>query len=132
MIVVDTNVIVYLHIQGEWTDQARNALQLDPDWRSADLWRAEFLNVLWTHIRHSALGLPDAFEAWRSALDHMEGFEVVPDEQQILLTAVDRGITTYDARFVVAARTLGTRLITADRQLALACPEDVVTLDSFC
>lgn len=45
MIVVDTNVIVYLYMTGDYSAQAEQALLKDPLWVAPPLWRSEFRNV---------------------------------------------------------------------------------------
>jgi predicted nucleic acid-binding protein len=131
MIVVDTNMIAYLLIEGRRSEQAREVHRRDRDWMSPPLWRDEFLNVLCTHHRAGNLSQSAVSETWLAALDLMEGFEVPTDDLQTLLTALDHGLTSYDARFVVAARTLGTQLVTGDRRVAKACPDLAVHLDDF-
>ena len=46
MIVVDTNIIAYLHISGEFTPVAIQALEKDPHWIVPPLWQSEYRNVL--------------------------------------------------------------------------------------
>ena len=48
MIVVDTNVIAYVLIEGDKTALAQQVAKKDPDWKVPPLWRHEFLNVLAT------------------------------------------------------------------------------------
>ena len=131
MIVVDTNLIVYLHLKGEHTSLVRKVLDIDPDWRSPRLWRTEYINVLWLHVRHSRITQVEALDLMRVAMEQLEGCEVPVDDVQALLTAIESGITAYDARFVVAARTLGTKLVTGDRALVKACPDVAVHLFDF-
>ncbi len=38
MIVVDTNIIAYLYLQGEHTAQAEKVLQKDSEWMAPLLW----------------------------------------------------------------------------------------------
>ena len=52
MIVIDTNVVAYLLIEGERTSACRRAFAKDPEWCAPFLWRSEFRNVLTMHMRH--------------------------------------------------------------------------------
>jgi hypothetical protein len=50
MIVADNTLISYFTIEGEFTEQATQVRQKDPEWAAPLPWRAEFLNVpLVTH-----------------------------------------------------------------------------------
>ena len=58
MIVVDPNVIAYLLIEGERTEEARRAWLRDRDWLVPPLWRSDYLNVLWVSVRAAVLEPP--------------------------------------------------------------------------
>lgn len=55
MIVVDTNVLAYLYLPGEYTAVAEVLLERDPDWAAPVLWRSEFRIILAGHIRRGSL-----------------------------------------------------------------------------
>jgi len=42
MIIVDTNILIYLYIQGEHTPSVESLVQLDCTWAAPILWRSEF------------------------------------------------------------------------------------------
>jgi predicted nucleic acid-binding protein len=51
MIVVDTNVLAYLYLPGEYTAAAETLLEQDSDWAEPILWRSEFRNILARYLR---------------------------------------------------------------------------------
>ena len=55
MIVVDTNVIAYLFINGDQTEKAKSLLLYDAEWIAPFLWRSEFRNILALYIRKNIL-----------------------------------------------------------------------------
>ena len=50
MLLVDTNVVVYLLIRGDHTEAAQELRRRDPDWRSEAFLLVEFTNVLASSI----------------------------------------------------------------------------------
>lgn len=59
MIVVDANIIAYLYIEGDFTQQARAIYQNDPIWAVPYLWRSEFRNILTIYLRRGFLTLAE-------------------------------------------------------------------------
>jgi predicted nucleic acid-binding protein len=57
VIVVDVNVVAYLFIVGDKTDEARRLVVADNEWWIPLLWRHEFLNVVATYIRHGGISV---------------------------------------------------------------------------
>ena len=57
MIVADTNLLIYLYIQGQRTAESEAVLQRDPSWAVPLLWRSEFRNVLIGLVRRDVLSL---------------------------------------------------------------------------
>lgn len=84
MIVVDTNLIAYLLIQGEHSAPARAVLRKDPAWVAPLLWRSEFRNVLATYMRRRLLSLGEALQLVREAEDLLRGGEFHVESSQIL------------------------------------------------
>lgn len=131
MIVADTNVVTYLLIEGDHTPDARAAWQKDPRWILPSLWRSEFLDVLATGVRHGVLDQAQASGAFRDAVNLFAPSEHDPPGDAVLATALEHGISAYDAQFVVVARELQVPLVTCDRRLALACPDIATLLSEF-
>ncbi len=131
MIVVDTNVIAYLLIEGEKTEQARDLWQSDSDWRVPPLWRAEFLSVLATTVRAGVIGEQEAMLLWRRATALLGHGEVEPGGEVVLTRALRDGLSAYDAQFVAVAESLGVRFITNDQKILRQRPDVAVPLTDF-
>ena len=55
MVVVDTNVLAYLLIEGDRTKAAQDLYANDPDWQSEAFVLVELTNILTTYTRAGAL-----------------------------------------------------------------------------
>ena len=67
MIVVDTNLIAYLLINGERTQRAEAMKQRDSEWAAPLLWRSEFRNLLSLYVRQEIFGLDHAINLLKNA-----------------------------------------------------------------
>lgn len=72
MIVADTNLIAYLLISGEWTQQAEAVKRQDSEWAAPLLWRSEFRNLLSLYIRREIFDLDHAINLLRNAEEIMQ------------------------------------------------------------
>ncbi len=131
MIVVDTNIVAYLLVQGERTDLARALWERDSDWCSPSLWRHEFLNILATLVKVEGLPLAEASSLWASAVDILAGGERPIEMLEALRLAAQHRISAYDAQFVALAQRLGVPLVTEDRGLRRAFPETARSLSEL-
>ena len=131
MIVVDTNVIVYLFLAGEMSQQAELALNKDSSWAAPVLWRCEFRNALAGHLRRAILALDDAQAIMDEALGLMQGREYEVASAAILGLAAGSNCTAYDCEFVALAQELGAPLVTVDKQILAEFPTVAVSLDAF-
>lgn len=122
MIVVDTNLLVYLHVEGQRTAQAEAVLRRDAVWAAPILWRSEFRNALAGLVGLRALTLEDALRIVAEAERGMAGREYTVASEQVLLLAEHSGCSAYDCEFVSLAQDLAVRLVTADRQVLAAFP----------
>ncbi len=121
MIIVDTNVLVYLLIAGDCTPQAQALYASDPDWRSEAFVLIELSNVLATYRRRGGLSGQQSESLLAQAAAHLRGLLNVPNLQA--LRYADRyGVSAYDARFLAAADALGGKLVTEDAKLRGAAP----------
>ena len=135
MIVVDTNLIAYLHIEGERTTQAQQVLRKDAEWAAPLLWRSEFRNVLVFYLRQQVFSLDDAQAIMQQAESLLQGREYEVASQRVLDAAMSSRCSAYDCEFVVLAQDLQCPLVTADRRVltnfpAAAIPPDVFIAES--
>lgn len=128
MVVVDTNVLAYLVIEGDQTEAAEALLKRDPEWAAPRLWRSELANVLALYARRGELTVEDVVERHAAAARLVQGREVEVDIARVLAATVEGPCSAYDAEFVVLARDLGVRFVTADQRLASAFPEVALLL----
>ncbi len=131
MIVVDTNIIVYFHIEGDRTHEAWQVFQKDADWYAPFLWRSEFRNTMIRYVRSNLLPLADVLEFAEAAEKLMMGneFHLLPGE--ILPLAASSTCSAYDCEFVALAKELGVQLVTADSQILRDFPETAVSPQQF-
>lgn len=123
MIVVDTNIIAYLHLSGEFTGRAEALLQKDPEWVAPVLWRSELRNLLAGYMRRKMLTFEEAREIQAEAEDLMAGSEHEVDSQHVLELVRDSECSAYDCEFAALAIRLGVKLVTADSRLLKAFPK---------
>ena len=122
MVVVDTNIVAYLLIDGDETAAARQLRTRDPDWRSEAFLLVEFTNVLASSIatRRMTVALAENFLTRVTAL--FEAKLARMPHGAVLASAVRHRVSAYDARFLALAEQLGSRLVTEDARLRAAAP----------
>jgi len=120
VLIVDTNVLAYLLIEGDYTAAARLLHRRDDDWRSEAFIMIEFTNVLTASIaaRRMNLVLAQRFLADATSLLHGK-LGLIPHDS-VLSLAVQYRVTAYDARFLALAQQLDCRLVTEDAKLRAA------------
>ena len=127
MVVVDTNIVTYLLIEGDRTKQAQALFAKDSDWRSEAFLLVEFSNLLATFRRVQALSGEQTETLLAEAARRVRELLSVPN-LRALRCAERYAVSAYDARFLAAADTLGTKLVTEDAKLRAAAPELTRTL----
>jgi len=131
VIVVDTNIIAYLYLQGEHTAQAEKVLQKDSEWMAPLLWRAEFRNVLAFYFRQGLLSLDDVRAIMQEAELLLKGREYGVSSMRVLDLVAASRCSAYDCEFVVLAQDLDVPLVTADKKVLAAFPETAVSMYAF-
>ena len=127
MIVVDTNVVAYLLIEGERTADAQALYARDSDWRSESFLLVEFSNMLATYVRNGRLDGEAAAGLLASATRTLTGTVNLPHPRALEI-ALEFGVSAYDARFLAVARNLGAKLVTEDAKLRRVAPALTQTL----
>ena len=130
MIVVDTNVLAYLYLPGEYTPAAERLLQRDPEWAVPLLWRSEFRNILAGYIRRKTLTFDQTLALQSEAESLLSGSEFEVDSQAVLELVRDSDCSAYDCEFIALAIRLNTTVVTMDGKLLKAFPKLAVSLVS--
>ena len=128
MIVVDSNVIAYLYLPGEYTSAAEALLVRDPDWAAPILWRSEFRNILAGYLRRKAITFEQANSLQTEAESLLAGAEYEVDSLAVLELVRDSDCSAYDCEFIALAQKLNTQLVTMDKKLLRAFPKCSVAL----
>ena len=122
MILVDTNVVAYLLVDGDQSTAARELQTRDPDWRSEAFLLVEFTNVLASMVVTKRTTPSSAEALLDGALALFDGKFTRAPHAMVLALAVRYRVSAYDARFLAVADQLGQRLVTEDRKLRSAAP----------
>ncbi len=128
MIVVDTQVLAYLYLPGDFTTSAEALLQRDADWAAPVLWRSEFRNILAGYLRRGSLTFTQALALQAEAQALLSGREHDVDSAQVLALVRDTTCSAYDCEFVALADPLNVPLQTMDGKLLQAFPRRAISL----
>lgn len=128
MIVVDSNVLAYLYLPGEFTPAAEALVEHDPDWVAPVLWRSEFRNIMAGYLRRGKLTLEQALALQGEAEDLLGGAEYEVDSRSVLELVRDSECSAYDCEFVALALKLDTKLVTMDGKVLRSFPDIAVAL----
>ena len=128
MIVVDSNVLAYLYLPGEYTAAAEALLEQDADWAAPILWRSEFRNILAGYMRRKAITFEQAKSLQREAESLLEGTEFEVESAAVLELVQQSDCSAYDCEFIALAMKLGTKLVTMDKKLLRAFPKRAMAL----
>ncbi len=131
MIVVDTNIISYLYISGDHSQQSEDLLSLDSNWVSPILWRSEFRSVLAQYLRKNLLNIEEILliiqQAEKLLIDH----EYEISSAHIMQLVQSSQCSAYDCEFIALAQYLDIPLITADKKVLREFPEITHTAKSY-
>lgn len=128
MIVVDSNILAYLYLPGEFTAAAETLLEQEPEWTAPLLWRSEFRNILAGYVRRRMLSFEQACSLQAEAEALMTGFEFEVHSRDVLELVRDSECSAYDCEFVALAERLDAKLVTMDKKVLNAFPTRAVSL----
>ena len=131
MIVADANLLAYLVMPGERTEEAEAVLAKDPTWVAPARWRSELRSVVHKYIMRGDLTVARAVALLGQANEVLGGREGDVDSQEVLDLASHSTCTTNDCEYVALANALGVPLVTADRAVLKAFPKRAMTPAEF-
>ncbi len=131
MIVVDTNIIAYLYLTGDRSQQSEDLLACDSDWVAPLLWRSEFRNVLARYLRKDLLNIDDILLIIQQAERLLTGHEYEISSAHIMQLVKRSQCSAYDCEFVALAQYLGVPLITSDKRILREFPEIAQTAEYY-
>ena len=120
---IDTNILASLFIEGPFTESARQLFAREPFWRSERFILVEMSNVLATQIKVGRCDLAQALDTRQQAEALITPGLIDTPHATALALAAQFKVSAYDARYLGAAQTLGLRLITEDTRLRRAAPD---------
>lgn len=131
MIVVDTNVMVHLLLDGPDSPDASELLHSYDMWAAPPILLSELRNTLLGSLRRGTIVVDEAVEMSSDAVAIL-GDRITPvDSAQVLDVAMECDLTAYDAEFVALARELDVPLITLDGGILDGAPDVAVRPRAF-
>jgi predicted nucleic acid-binding protein len=128
VIVVDSNVLAYLLIDGIYTKRAEALLTADSNWIAPLLWKSEFRNILAGYIRRGDFSFDKAYQIVREAEFILSNREFEVDSLLVLELIRDGSCSAYDCEFVGLAIKNECQLVTMDKQILKAFPKIAMPL----
>jgi predicted nucleic acid-binding protein len=128
MIVVDSNILAYLLIDGVFCKRAEALLASDSNWIAPLLWKSEFRNILAGYIRRKDFTFDKAYQIVREAEFILSSKEFEVDSLLVLELIRDSDCSAYDCEFVGLAIKNSCKLVTMDKQILKAFPKVAVPL----
>ena len=131
MIVVDSNIIAYCWVNGPLTGLAQRLRVRDPQWHVPILWRSEMRSILTGYLRDGSLSRPQIGRIMETAESALAGCEHLVPSSRVFALAGESRLSAYDCEFIALASVLAVPLVTADKAVLRAFPEQARTMESF-
>ena len=115
-------------VGGEGGADAALLFEQDPEWAAPTILMSELRNVLLGFVRRGAL-ISDQAKAMSADAAMVLGDRIAgAPGAQVIDTALECGLSAYDAEFVALARILGVPLATSDRAILEGATDVAVSL----
>ena len=131
MIVVDSNVIAYCWVNGPLTAVAQRVRVKDPEWHVPILWRSEMRSILTGYLRAGSLTGAQVTQVMQAAERALSGREHIVPSASVFEFAGKSRLSAYDCEFIVLASIFDVPLVTADKAVLKAFPEQAITMEAF-
>jgi predicted nucleic acid-binding protein len=131
VIVVDSNVIAYCWVNGPLTALAQSVRVKDSDWHVPILWRSEMRSILTGYLRDGSLNGSQVGRVMDAAESALAGSEHLVASAAIFDIAAKSRLSAYDCEFVALASLLGVSLVTADKAVLKAFPQQTLSMQAF-
>jgi predicted nucleic acid-binding protein len=131
VIVVDTNVLAYYWLPGQFNRLAESLFLADRDWITSPFWRYEFRNVVLGYLRRGLIDIPLAIRILEAAELKMTGCEFTVPAHALIRVAQSSKCTAYDCEFVALAVEKRVPLVTTDGAILKAFPKVAVSIDEY-
>ncbi|VAW31677.1 hypothetical protein MNBD_CHLOROFLEXI01-4509 [hydrothermal vent metagenome] len=131
MIVVDTNILIYYYVKGDYTEMAAQVYAKNPVWVAPFLWRSEFRNVTLRYLQKEILTLPQILKLAQAAELLMRDHEFHVATDDVYRLAGSSSCSAYDCEYVALAQALDVQLVTLDKQVLRAFPDIAVSMSHF-
>ncbi len=131
MIVVGSNVVAYYWVNGPLTDSAERVRQKDREWHAPVLWRSELRSVLTGYLCDGSLNGAQIACVIGAAEESFSGREHIVPSDKVFQIAGETRLSAYDCEFVALTTMLGVPLVTADKAILKAFPQQALSMDAF-
>lgn len=131
MIVVDTNLLVYLLLPNPNQELAEAVFLKDSNWVAPPLIHCEFRNVLLGYVRRNGISANDADFLLDKAEEVVTTKNIRVNGKEVMELALQSGCTAYDSEFVWLAMDLGITFVSNDKKILRSFPQRCVTPKSF-
>jgi len=131
MIVVDTNIIIYYFVQGDFTSAVSEVFAKESEWSAPYLWRSEFRNTAVLFLRKNLLTHSQVLQITQAAQKRMRDYEFHVATSDVYLLANASNCSAYDCEFVALAQELQVPLVTIDKKILREFPETAVSPQQF-